>query len=170
MNIIDYFKYIAIHLKVLKHRDGDEADIKAFMRTSGLGEMDELLQSPNCKDLILVVEDAFDGSYQDPGNNVLDNRIGVFYVLKRVNDAQDFTMKQAALLECQATVKKILARMRLDAERWTENTKLMRGFDMNTVRYYSIGPVASGWHGIHVSFELCEPASIVEDANNWTGE
>lgn len=167
--IIAYFKYIAQHLKVLKHRDGDEAN-KSFFRVTGLGEMEEVLQNPNCKDLILVVEDSYDGNFSDNANNVIDERIGVFYIMRRSSDGSDFAALEAARLECMNTIKKILARMRLDAKKWHENTKAMRGFDINTVRYYSVGPIGQGWLGIRASFNLDEPAPIVEDPNDWTGE
>lgn len=166
MEVLPYFKYIAENLKVLGHRDGDVAD-NAFLRTSGLGEMEELLQKGNCKDLVLVLETGYDGNIIDEANNVLDDRLVVFYILARVNDAGDFTAKDTALALCYSTLKKVIGRMRLDAKLWHENKWEMRGLNLNSMYYYTVGPVGQGWHGVRVSFKDTDIAGIVEDADDW---
>lgn len=167
MILNSYFEYVAIHLKALRHRT-DAKGNECFFRVSGLSQMEELLQNTNCKDLVLVVEDGYDGGFIDEANNVLDEQICVFYVLHRVNDIGDFDAKEAAMKACKRVKNSILARMRLDAKTWVTNENDLRGFNMNTVRYYSVGPLASGFYGIRVSFTLATQATeIAEDADNW---
>ncbi len=169
MDVIGYFKYMAVHLKVFLHQD-DPAGSRSFFRVSGLAGMEELLTNPKCKDHILMIEDQDDGSFVDPGHNVIDERIVSGYILERVKDSTDFDALQTARAKCKSTMIKILSRLNKDGANWHNNSKGLRGFDIYNFRYYSVGPLGQTFHGIRFSFTLDEQCPLVENPSDWQGE
>jgi hypothetical protein len=78
--------------------------------------------------------------------------------------ATDMADRKAKISACKAAMQKILARIRYDKLR-KQNGLLY--FDINSVRYDTVGPVANHMVGIWCSFTLTEPALLNIDRDDW---
>jgi hypothetical protein len=167
-----YMKDVSTRLKAIAH--DDSAKTKKFFRISSVANIDEIVQHfTHAGTPCLMVEDNRTGRYIDNDTlNYIDNQSYAFMVLQycKVMDAES---REEAKQDTLAIVHKIIAKMKKDkyADLQGGYPKTgLRDFDMNSVFYQTIGPVADNYYGTLVQFAMLSPANtdLIYDEDDWT--
>lgn len=161
-NFNAYMKNIAETHKDIQHT----SDQKRFYEVSGIGGMEDvLLHLRSMQGTIMLVETNHEGRIVDVKRNYyVDVPRFRFYILKRgsmSNQAENTELKTA----CKTLAFSILAKMRHDytLAHKMEADASYRDIDLSSIRYDTIGPLATHWMGIMV--ELGAQSSASE--NGW---
>jgi|GEM_PF-2362371 len=164
-----YMESLAEKLVDISH-DTSSKKTDRFHRCSGITNLEEILQNiTSISGMQLIIQDNLAGGFSDgKSNNVQETPYYNYFLLKKAK-AGSMPERKAAVNACKAAMKKILARMRYDKLRDMnfQNTGLLY-FDINTVRYDTIGPLADSYFGVWCSFTLTEPALLNINRADWT--
>jgi hypothetical protein len=124
-------------------------EIKMILRTSGISEMQEMLQEKlrSLQFPLIVTEDDGNGFFAlDRGN--FDSKYFTFYILNEPKQA-DSTSRKEKLLVCRKAALKLLKEMKAKALNFGDP---FYGFDFSRIDYQQIGPIATGLHGYSFSY------------------
>ena len=172
-NFTEYMRNIAISLKDIAHIEDDE-DNKHFYRVSGLGMLEEVLQSlTKGKFPALIVEDNLFSRFYDGGSeNFLDTQNYTFYICKQLNDYTDATGREEILKDCQEILYKIISKMikdRRNDHACVQPLTGLRNLDISSFFIQSIGPIGDMCYGLMFSFTIVNPVAmdIIYNANDW---
>jgi hypothetical protein len=124
-------------------------EIKMILRTSGISEMEEMLQE-KLRTLLLpviVTEDDGNGFFAlDRGN--FDSKYFTFYVFDMPKQA-DSTSRKEKLLVCRKAALKLLKEMKAKSLNFGDP---FYGLDFSRIDYQQLGPIATGLHGYSFSY------------------
>ena len=161
-NIVFQFSQIAKSLKELAHTE----EHHAFSRVGSLRDMDEFLSQLNfITGAQLVFVDSDSGRLDDSSksDNLMDKSFYTFCVLKKVSSG-DYDESQSVKADCRLIVKKILSKL-FYFKRHRSN-----GFgdlERSSIYYDAVGPIAQGYYGTMVSFNINAPAGIIFNNDDW---
>lgn len=164
-----YMKNVAVSLKEIAHVDGDSKN-KRFYRVSSLQALEELITTLRSMGSInLAIEDNLDGGLSESkGQFVEDKQLYSFLVLQK-SEALDMDARKLVIDTCEVVVKKILSKLRhnhlTDCE--LETNYGLSDFDVDSVNYFSFGPVLNSCYGVHCTFTVGNNASIKYNAEDW---
>jgi hypothetical protein len=163
---------IAINLKSIQHVEDDENNCH-FFRVSSISNLDELIQNlTGVSGFNLIVEDMLMGRFIDnDSENLLDNKINVFMLVKQVSiaDASDL---ETVIKESEGECMKIFSKMRKDYH--NDHKPIfpktgLRNMDWNSITYQTVGPLGDNFYGLMYSFNITPPLAekLVYNENDW---
>ncbi len=167
---VSFFRSVASSLSLLGHT----VDNPAFFRISGVAGLEELLQNlGNAKLPALMLEDEYDGQYEDSGADYIsDVRNFMFYVIGQAK-AQDMDSRDQVLNECDIIRRQIVAYMikkhRRDRMIGLDQTGL-RNLIKGSFSYFTVGPLIDNFYGIAVGFQIASSSQLSLDLDLWTFE
>lgn len=135
-------------------------EIKMILRTSGVSEMEEMLQEKlrSLQLPLIVTEDDGNGFFAlDRGN--FDSKYFTFYVLDMPKPA-DSTSRKEKLLVCRKAALKLLKEMKAKALNFGDP---FYGLDFSRIDYQQIGPIATGLHGYSFSYMFKDENFLLVD-------
>lgn len=135
-------------------------EIKMILRTSGVSEMEEMLQEKlrSLQLPLIVTEDDGNGFFAlDRGN--FDSKYFTFYVLDMPKQA-DSTNRKEKLLVCRKAALKLLKEMKAKALNFGDP---FYGLDFSRIDYQQIGPIATGLHGYSFSYMFKDENFLLVD-------
>lgn len=158
--IVDYFKNIAIQLKMIGHTEVDPAFfyIKDFTDPSSVNEAIRKLKAG----LILVLEAPEGLISSNDADNDMDIKAGAFTLLKRANGEDEKNEFKDLFDEVQTAALKIFSRMRKD--------RSAEVFDYCTqeLNYQKVGPVADNRYGRRYEFRIGRCVETTYNEEDWT--
>lgn len=164
-----YMETLATSLKDVGHVPGDKKQ-KRFYRVSSLQALEELITGlTNINEINIVVEDNREGDFlETKGQYVQDDMLCSFLIIKRVK-LLDMSERNQVLDDCEAVYRKILAKIRYDhlTDQAMETNTGLRDFDINSIHYFTFGPVLNNSFGLHCSFRVGQNADIKYNSEDW---
>lgn len=160
-DFIPYMRTLAETLKDLLHTGTDTH----FTRVTSVAGLEEFLQeSSTLKGYQMVVLDKDSGRLDDSSqsDNLLDRGVFTWWIFA-VASGDDFDAIETTKAGIKTVAKKVMAKMFKDKRDMANG---LANLDRN-IYYDSIGPVAQGWYGTMVTFNVKDAAGIVYDPNDW---
>lgn len=123
--------------------------LKQILRTSGIAEMEEMLQEKirSLQLPVIVVEDDGNGFLSLLQGN-FDSKYFTFYILDKPKQA-DSSSRKEKLLACRKAALHLLKEMKAKALNFGDP---FYGVDFSRIDYSQIGPIATGLHGYSFSY------------------
>lgn len=164
---ITYTQFVAIALKAIAHTT---ASPKHHI-IGGVGSMDELLQKISKADngYHLLASDNIDGAIGYSNDSPTDRQMNQFCIVKRVPVA-NYAARAAAKRDCKAVAAKVVGRMIYDSFiANTTNVDIygLKNLDLLSFSYQSIGPLADGFYGTEVTFDVYNSVDLQYQASDW---
>lgn len=165
-NHIAFMTDCATRHKSIKHTEVEPR----CHRISGIAHLEQFLdritQLP--EGIQLLAEEELTGKMLGD-DNYLDDQYHSFYVVKDVL-LNDHEAREQCKKDCKRIALAIVGRMKILATKancMEGDPHSLRDFDPESVSYYSIGPLGTGYYGIGVSFTVKEPANKLYIADEW---
>lgn len=164
-----YMETLATSLKDVAHVPGDKKN-KRFYTVSDYQSLEDLIKSfTTVSGINIVAEDNAEGIYgETKGQYVYDDMNCSFFVIKSASQL-DSDNRKAVKDECKAVMQKILSKIRRDHLTDAEgSTNIgLRNLDINSIHYFTFGPVLNNSYGVHCTFVVQQNGNIKYNPEDW---
>lgn len=155
-NAVEYFKSLNSRLKLTRGKF-------IFCRSTGLGNLEELLNKWQKYSSFTVVDDSDDGLTIRRGGGFFNRRSVIVYILKKYNfKSQDD--REVKLAEVRTIYSKFLSRLIRDSNDIQELTYL----DKTRIPYHEVpGYFSVGTTGLYFIITIDEPTELTFKPEDW---
>jgi hypothetical protein len=158
-----YGEWLAEHLAAIRHTASDPHFFRATEQTS----YNDLLNSiSSAHGVILIAIDDMNArlSFSAP-DSLIEFPKYTFLILRETN-SDDIDSLFAAQSECRQIALQIIARMKFDSLRYSDNG--MNNLDENSFQISGAGPVSDNFYGVELSFSFNNGIDYHVNADFWT--
>jgi hypothetical protein len=154
-NAVTYFDAIAKRLKATKQHK--------FCRVSGIGALEDILQSYN-QNAYFAVDDSDDGITIQKGGGYFDQRSVVIYILQKYK-ITNMVEREQVLATCRKIRKSIISKLIVDSNNQIQGLEYL---DKKRFPYHEVPEYfAAGTAGVYFSITIEEPVSLIYDSDEW---
>lgn len=167
---VNYFKTAAVNNLVLAHVDNTH---HTFYEVDIIDVVQESLKFKN-KFMSLILECPEKKPADNNSDNIRKHTTGAFAIIKEAKKG-DHTDRQIVLDDTEEVSEEIVSKILNDA-RWHLQNPLypwkLKGFDLNSVRFYKIGPLFTNHYGWRVEFTFNDTFknNLQLDITKWNSE
>ena len=167
---VNYFKTAAINNIALSHVDTTH---HTFYEIDIIDIAQESLKFKN-KYLSLLLESPEKRASDNNGDNVRKFISGAFAILKEAKTG-NHADRQLVLDETEEVAEQIVSKILNDAKMHLQNKNhawKLKGFDLNSIRFYKVGPMFTNHYGWRVEFTFNDTFlnNLHLDATKWNNE
>jgi hypothetical protein len=164
-DFVTYMKDVATRLKEIQHTE----KAPRFFRVGGLSTLEELLlKATTAKDMILCVENNYEGKIGENQSSILDNMYHTFYIAKYapVNDIDKIEQSKE---DSKKALVKIWSKMFHDklVDQQGGPKLGLRNLDKPSIYYRPIGPIGNGFYGMLCIFTNSEKPGAIYNEEDW---
>lgn len=171
IEFISYFETVAINNKVLAH--APNAPIKRI--TFYEIDIDTILNAVrlDLKYTSMLIECPEFKPDDGKSDNIRDMSTSAFLIVKEVIIG-DIVSRRNALDETLTVARQVVSKMLNDSKKARLNmaNSIMKDFDVNTARFFKVGPICNNLYGYRVEFTLNQRFSknLQLDESEWDNE